>query len=271
MYKFWLSFFFLLMVPSTIFALPYKCDKKQDFCEVETKRWTIGDKVGIFSIDGQLAGLGEVVEIRDLLRVVKIIKKSGSLLRSYEMEVIEDEKYQEPEKYYRIVTPLPEFLWGVNIGAINLGIGDSFVGSNVAGSVYWNVWRNLFINGRVHYISGAGTASDSLNGTLGKAVSVTTLGASVGASDLIRASETISFRISSDLGLTNATVTLQQDLNKKEILNNRISDGAGLYLRLGLAAIWRRDGLQPEIGFEFSRIHNSNNPGLYVGLSAPVD
>jgi len=271
MFKFWTSFFFLLIVPSKLFALPYKCDRKQEFCEVETKRWTIGDKVGIFSSDGQLAGLGEVVEIKEQIRVVKVVKKTGSLLRSFDMKVIDDEEYQEPEKHFRFLTPIPELLWGVNIGAINLGIGDSFVGTNLAGTVYWNIWRNIFLNGRLHYISGAGSASDSLNGTLGKTVSVTTLGASVGVSDLIAANEMFSFRISSDLGLTNATVTLQQDLDKKEILNNRISDGTGLYLRFGAAVILRRDGLQPEIGFEFSRIHNSNNPGLYVGVSSPID
>ena len=81
----------------------------------------------------------------------------------------------------------------------------------------------------------------------------------------------IALRLDADLGLSNATVTLPAGLDEGKVLNDRIDDGVGLYLRFGVAAIWRRDGLQPELGFTFLRLHASNNPGLFVGVSAPID
>lgn len=268
----WISSLLSLLVAAPAFAMPFKCDKQQTLCEVQTKRLTIGDKVGVFSSDGQLAAVGEVVEIRNKSRMIKITQRWAPLYRSYEMEVIEDEKARNPEKHFRIITPLPELSWGVGLGAINLGIGDSFVGTSLDGGVYWLLWRDLFLTGRLHYLTGSGKASDNLGAGVAAAnVSVTSAGLSVGISDLIAPYEMIALRLDADLGLSNATVTLPAGLDEGKVLNDRIDDGVGLYLRFGIAAIWRRDGLQPELGFTFLRLHSSNNPGLFVGVSAPID
>lgn len=261
-----------LFLAAPTFAMPFKCDKQQIICEVQTKRLTVGDKVGAFSSDGQLAAIGEVVEIRNKSRMIKIIQKWGSLYRSYSMEVIEDEKARNPEKYFRVITPLPELSWGVGLGAVNMGVGDSFVGTSLDGGVYWLLWRDLLLTGRLHYLTGAGKASDNLGaGVAAASVSVTSVGLSVGVSELIAPYQIIALRLDGDVGLSNATVTLPAGLDESKVLNNRIDDGVGLYLRFGVAAIWRRDGLQPEVGFNFLRLHSSNNPGLFMGVSAPID
>lgn len=272
MRKLWISSLLTLVLAAPALAMPFKCDKQQTLCEVQTKRLTTGDKVGVFSSDGQLAAVGEVVEIRNKSRMVKITKRWGNLYRSYEMEVIEDEKARDPEKYFRVITPLPELSWGVGLGAVNLGIGDSFVGTSLEGGVYWLLWRDLFLTGRLHYMTGSGKASDNLGAGVGAVnVSVTSAGLSAGISELIAPHELIAIRLDGDVGLSNATVTLPGGLDEGKVLNGRINDGIGLYLRLGVAAIWRRDGLQPEVGFNFLRLHSSNNPGLFVGVSAPID
>ncbi len=271
MRRLWITSLFTVFIAAEAWAMPFKCDKQQIMCEVQTKRLTVGDKVGVFASDGQLAAIGEVVEIRNRSRMVKITQKWGNLYRSYEMEVIDDEKAKDPEKNFRVITPLPELSWGVALGAVNLGIGDSFVGSSFEGGIYYLLWRDIFLTGRLHYVTGSGTASDNLGGAGAKSVSVTSAGGSVGLSELISPYELIAIRLDGDIGVSNATVTLPAGLNKGAVLNNRIDDGIGLYFRLGVAAIWRRDGLQPELGFNFLRLHGSNNPGLFIGLSAPID
>lgn len=261
---------FLLAAPAS--AMPFKCDKPQVICEVLTKRLTVGDKIGVFTSDGQLAAIGEVVEIRNKSRVIKITRKWGNLYRSYEMEQIDDEKAQNPEKNFSIITPLPDLSWGVSLGAVNLGIGDSFVGTTFEGGVYWLIAKDLFVTGRLHYLSGSGHASDNLGAGVAEAnVSVTSAGLSAGLSILLAPYQVIAMRLDGDVGVSNATVTLPTGLNERQVLNSRVTDGAGLYLRFGAAAIWRRDGLQPELGFAFLRLHSSNNPGLFIGVSAPMD
>ncbi|MCX6129788.1 MAG: hypothetical protein NTX25_12110 [Proteobacteria bacterium] len=146
----WLSFLVSLFFTTLADALPFKCDKPQNYCEVETKRLTIGDKLGVFSTDGQLVAIGEVSEIRSRSRTVKILKKWGLLYRSYEMEPIDDEKANNPERFFQILTPLPNLAWGVNLGAINLGIGDSFLGTALEGSLYWWLWKDFYLTGRLH-------------------------------------------------------------------------------------------------------------------------
>lgn len=261
-----------LLIATQGFALPFKCDKQQILCEIQSKRLTIGDKIGAFSSDGQLAAIGEVVEIRNKSRMVKIIKKWGNLYRSYEMEVIDDDKAQNPEKYFSVITPLPDLSWAVSLGAVNLGVGDSFVGTTLEGGVYWFVMKDVFLTGKLHYLTGSGQASDNLGAGVAEAnVSVTSAGLSVGISTLLAPYQLIAMRLDGDVGVSNATVTLPSGLNERQVLNSRVTDGAGLYLRFGAAAIWRRDGLQPELGFAFLRLHASNNPGLFIGVSAPLD
>jgi hypothetical protein len=268
----WISSLLGLLLAAPAIAMPFKCDKQQTICEVQTKRLTIGDKVGVFSSDGQLAAIGQVVEIRNRSRMIKITQRWAPLYRSYEMEVIEDEKARNPEKYFRIITPLPELSWGIGLGALNLGVGDSFVGTSLEGGVYYLLWRDFLLTGRLHYLTGAGKASDNLGAGVGAVdVSVTSAGVSVGISELLAPYQMVALRLDGDIGLSNATVTLPSGLDKDKVLNNRIADGVGLYLRLGIAAIWRRDGVQPELGFNFLRLHSSNNPGLFVGISAPID
>jgi hypothetical protein len=272
MRRIWISSLLTLCLAANAAAMPFKCDKQQILCEIQTKRLTVGDKVGVFSGDGQLAAVGEVVEIRNRSRIVKILQKWGNLYRSYEMEVIDDEQAKDPSKYFRVITPLPEISWGLGLGALNMGIGDGFVGTSLHGGIYWLLDRDLFLTGRLHYLTGSGKAADNLGvGGGSVSVSVTTAGGSIGLSQLMAPYELVAWRLGGELGISNATLTLPSNLNKSQVINDRISDGIGLYLRLSVAAIWRRDGLQPELGFSFLRLHASNNPGLFIGVSAPID
>ncbi len=260
-----LAIFGLVALPSL--AMPFKCDKAQVLCEVQTKRMTIGDRVGIFTSDRQLAAIGEVSEIRTNSRLVKITKKWGSLYRTYEMEIIPDEQANDPEKFFKILTPLPELSWGANIGLYSLGVGDGFIGPSVEGLIRWWWKRSLFVIGRFHYINGSGEASDNLGNAGTQKVSISTYGLSGGMSELISLFDQLAVRFEGDLGFSNTAVTLSGNFDEKKVLNDRITDGAGIYARAGVSAIWRREGLEPELGFNYLRLHASNDFGLFVGVS----
>lgn len=253
-----------------LWAMPFKCDKAQNLCEVQTKRMTVGDAVGVFTEDKQLVAIGRVSEIKANSRMVKIEKRWGALYRSYEMEIIPDEKFENPQKYFKILTPLPEFMWGTNLGIFNLGIGDGFIGPNADGIVRWWWKRNLYFIGRVHYISGSGEASDNLGAAGTQKVNLSTFGISGGLSELVAAHEQFAMRLEGDLGFSSTSVTINGGFDEKKVLNNRIADGVGLFARLGVSGVWRRDGLEPEVGFTYLRLQNSNNFGLFVGIGGAI-
>ncbi|RYZ63025.1 MAG: hypothetical protein EOP09_18265, partial [Proteobacteria bacterium] len=118
------------------YAFTFKCDKEQTRCEVQTKRLTVGDKVGVFTEQKQLVALGEVTDIEGSRRVVVISKKWSTLLRTHDMDIINDQAFKTPEAYYTIVTPLSTKSWGAQVAVVNLGIGDGFLGTEVSGLFY---------------------------------------------------------------------------------------------------------------------------------------
>ncbi|RZA10068.1 MAG: hypothetical protein EOP10_35385 [Proteobacteria bacterium] len=63
---------------------------------------------------------------------------------------------------------------------------------------------------------------------------------------------------------------LDGDFDEDKVLNSRFKDGAGIYGRLGAAAVWRRGGLQPELGLSIIRLHSSNNTAFFVGVTGPL-
>lgn len=253
-----------------LWAMPFKCDKSQNLCEVQTKRMTVGDRVGVFTEDNQLVALGEVTEIRTNSRLVKISKRWGALYRSYEMEIISDEKAENPEKFFKILTPLPELLWGANVGIYRLAVGEGFISPTVEGTVRWWWQRRLYVVGRLHYLTGSGEASDNLGGAGTRNVEVTSFGLSAGLSELVAAHEQFAVRLEGDLGVSQTSLGIDGPFDVEEVINKRLSNGTGLFARLGASVVWRRDGLEPEVGFNFLRLHKTNNFGLFVGVSSPI-
>lgn len=259
---------FTLLISTTGWSLPFKCDKPQSLCEVQYKRLTAGDRVGVFTEDGQIAAVGTVVEIRGQARIVRIDRKWGQLLRSYDMQMIEDEKAKDPEKYFRVITPLPVWSVGASLGTLNLGLGDGFFGPVLEGTVYWWWMQELFFFGRLHYISASGEASDNLGNNAGALESdLSSYGLSFGLSKLFMAYEPVSLRADGELGFSNASVSVAGGFDEEEVLNNRVSDGMGIYARLSAAAIWRRGGFEPELGFSFLRLQDAVGYTINVGVT----
>jgi hypothetical protein len=259
-----------LFLSQSAWALPFKCDKNQDKCEIVTKRWTIGDKIGVFSGDKHLVAIGEVIEIRDQKRIVRVTKKWSTLLRSHDMDIIPDAKYSDPEKSFSIITPLPPFNWAADLGMVILGVGDGFISTEVSGGIYRRFWKDISWMARLHYLTGSGKASDNLGNAGSQSVNVSSFGLTAGLSEMILPYNVFSFRIDGELGVSNVSVTLGGDFNEDDVLNSRVSDGIGIYARASAAAIWRRDGLQPEFGLAFLKLHNTVNPSIFVGVNAPI-
>lgn len=257
-----------LLISSKLWALPFKCDKSQSLCEVQYKRLTVGDRVGVFTEDGQIAAVGTVVEIRGQARIVKIDRKWGSLLRSFSMEMIEDEKAKEPEKYYRVIAPLPTWSVEANLGVLNLGLGDGFSGPSFEGGIHWWWMKEIFVLAKIHYISASGEASDNLGSAVGALDSdLATYGLSGGLSRLFMAYEPVSLRMDAELGFSSSSVTVSGGFDEATVLNDRVVDGSGLYARLGFAAIWRREGFEPELGFSFFRLQDAVGYGINIGFT----
>ncbi|RZA23090.1 MAG: hypothetical protein EOP10_13675 [Proteobacteria bacterium] len=258
------------VLSSSAMALSFKCDKAQTRCEVDTRRLTEGDKVAVFTEEKKLIGLGEVTGLEGSRRIVKITKKWGTFLRSHEMEIIQDEEYQNPTKTFVIVTPLGSMAWGAQLGLVNLGVGDGFIGFEVSGLFFKHFWRDFSYFGRVHYLSGSGKASDNLGGATAQDVSVSSMGLSGGISELLLPYSPVSIRLDAELGFSYGSVDLAGGFEEDKVLNSRFKDGAGVYLRGGPSMIWRRGGIQPELGIAFLHIHNSNSAALTLGVNSSI-
>lgn len=263
------AFSVFLFASASAYALPFKCDKDQSDCEIVTKRWTVGDKVGVFTRDKELVAIGVVREIRENKRIVKITQKWAPLLRSHDMDIIDDEQYNSPKTAFKVVKPLSPMVWSADLGILNLGIGDGFIATELSGNLYRLFWRDLSYYGRVHFFTGSGSASDNLGNAGQQDVSVSAFGVSGGISEMLLPFNPFSIRLDADLGFSYGSVTLGGDFDEKEVLNNRFSDGLGVHVRGAVAGIWRRPGLQPEFGIAFLHVHNSNNTGIFVGVNAP--
>ncbi len=251
-------------------AYPFRCDRDQNRCEVQTKRMTVGDKVGVFNDDKELVGLGEVIEMDGTRRVIQITKKWVPLLRSHEIEVIPDEAYAAPENAYKIVTPLASIVWAAQLGIVDLGVGDGFIATEVSGLLFKRWFRSYSYYGRLSFLTGKGQASDNLGGATNQDVSVSDISLSGGISQLLLAFNTIAVRMDGEAGVGFANVKVGGGFDEKKVLNNRVHDGAGVYARLAASAVYRRDGIQPEIGLGVLQLHNSTSPVLTIGLNGAI-
>lgn len=270
MRRFILSAFCLSLLSANAYALPFKCDKDQSDCEIITKRWTVGDKIGVFTEGKELVAVGEVREIREMKRLVKITKRWAPLMRSHDMEIIDDDQYKNPSSSFRIVKPLPTMVWSAALGILNLGVGDSFIAQELSANVYKLFWRDISWYGRFHFFTGKGTASDNLGNAGKQDVSVTGYGLSGGLSEMLLPFNVVSIRLDADLGFSNGSVSLSGGFDEEKVLNNRFSDGFGLHVRGAVAGIYRRAGFQPEFGIAFLRVHNANSTGIFLGINAPL-
>ncbi len=261
----------LVVFSNQIFAFPFKCDKSQTQCEVQSKRLTVGDKVVVLNDEKQLIAIGEVLEIRGSSRIVKITQKWGPLLRNHQMEFIEDSVYTNPSQTYPIYTPLSQWAWGAQLGVLTLGIGDTFTGSFLGGGLGYLLYGSGYLTTQIHYVNGGGKASDNLGEAGVQNVAVTAYGLSLGYTQVFSPLKDIGALAGGEFGLSSNTVTLDGQFDEKKVLNNRIVDGTNLYFRVVLSGYWRRDGIQPEVGFTFTRIHQSNNPGIYFGIRSSLN
>ncbi len=214
-----------LLWSTASYAFPFKCDKEQTQCEVQTRRLTVGDKVGVFTTEKQLVAIGEVTDIEGAKRIVKITKKWSLLLRNHEIEIINDNAFQNPQAYYTIVTPLPSMLWAGQFAIVNLGIGDGFLGTELSGLFFKHFWRDFSYYGRLHYLSGKGKASDNLGGATSQDVTMSSMGLSGGISEMLLPFSTIAVRLDGELGFGMGKATVSGGFDEGKVLNDRFKDG----------------------------------------------
>lgn len=256
----------LLFMTCPALAYKVKCNKTQNLCEVDTTRLTIGDKVGIFSEDGDLVALGEVKTLKGRIRVVDIKKKYGPILRSHNLEMVKDEEYDAPAKYFKVLKKGAEQSAGGSLGLVSLGVGEGFLGFQLDGFMEW-LWQNgIFVFGQGFFISGKGNATITEEAINEDTIAMSVIGALGGVSYTGFRNREMSFRGDLGLGFANVSASTGSGRDVKEVADGRIFPGMGFVMRGEAAMLWTIGDWRPYISGSFIRLQNSNNYGVSLGV-----
>ncbi len=261
----------LILLSTTAFAYPIRCDRAQKLCEVKSRRLTVGDYVGVFAGSGELIAIGRVADIKGVARIVKIVRRYSTIYRSHDATWIEDRKARDPEKFFKVQKPLDPALWSGSGSLLSMGVGDGFVGMEFKGE-YQSLWReNTYYTASISYLSASGEASENLKSIDVQSVDLSVIGVTAGLRYALMTQSPLGFRIGGDLGFASVSATVSGGFDAAEVLNDRVVPGTGLLMRALGELIYQRDGIKPSLGVQFYRLQNSNSFGFFLGVSGPLD
>ena len=261
-----------ILIPSLGFSegMKIRCNQQQTICEVEDRRITVGDKIGVFSKNGYLIAVGRVSKIRDSIRVVKITKKFNVILKKHRAEVIKDKEAKKPKKYFKIAIGPSEMEWGASLGMMSMGVGDGFVATYLEGQFQWKWVGQTYFILKGNFLSGSGEASANLLGIPNTSVSLTSYGITGGISEVFLPNEPVSIRAYIGGGFGQSSVSIGADSDINEVLNNRVVNGTSLIINSEVSAIYNWGKYKPMVSFTYLSLHKSTNAGLSVGLMARI-
>ncbi len=264
------SLIMLIMTLTSSFVMAQdsfiRCNDDQTICEIKNRRITIGDKIGIFTSDGFVVAIGEVIKIVGTARTFKITHSYTRILRSHRAEIISDREAKTPEQYFKFLKTYADTMVGGKFGVYSMGIGDGFV-ANFIEAQYALEWEQLtYFAFKLNYLAGNGEASAKLQRVANTTVDLSVLGLSAGVAQVLFPNELFSFRLGLDLGLANATVKLGGDYDPASILNDRITEGMIFMARGEASIIYPWNSFFPMVNLEFLYLHSSFNTGISLGL-----
>jgi hypothetical protein len=258
--------FCVLFGTSSLQAYPVRCNPRQSLCEVKTKRLTVGDKIGIFSQDNMLVGIGVIRRMKGRSRLIDMKRNWGKILRGHDARRISDEQFRDPERFFPIQKPLQKSAWGAGLGLYSMGVGDGLVGYNFAGS-YLQQWREeWYWSGTFNYLTASGEASNNLKGVGTRSVDLSVLGFSGGVVKLMSPYTPITGKVGIEAGFANVSPTVTA-----ELLNQRVSPGTGFMVRAFGAIVYQWGDFHPQFKVNFLRLQNSTSVGLELGIVRPLE
>ncbi|SME88101.1 hypothetical protein [Pseudobacteriovorax antillogorgiicola] len=262
-----------LLVSSSSFSQgdTLRCNRKQSVCEIQNRRITIGDKIGVFARDGFLVAIGEVMKIRGTLRIIEIKTAYGRILKSHRAEIIRDREAKQPEKFFKVMKGLKESFWGGHLGIYSMGIGDGITATSFEGQYQWKWKKFTYFIIKSSFITGSGEASAKLLDVTNTTVDISVFTVAGGLSEIFRPYEPLSVRASGVAGFGQSSVSLGVDGSVSDILNDRIVEGTVLLIHGEVSAFYRMDaGYHPMVSLNVMSLHNSTNIGFSVGVFAEL-
>ncbi len=127
-----------MLLTSASYAAPttlskyVRCNPDQSECTVQTLRLTIGDRVGFFNDNNELAARGIVRSIKGSDRVVKILEKYGRIERDARVEAI------SKNAKFRSVKSELKLRAGGALGYSSYNVSGSMSGFEIGGFAGWS-------------------------------------------------------------------------------------------------------------------------------------
>ncbi|MFW7377955.1 MAG: hypothetical protein ACOH5I_04015 [Oligoflexus sp.] len=257
----------MLLTEQLFASLSLRCNQQQTLCEVRSTRLTIGDRVGVFSSENMLVAVGVVKELKGIQRMIEIQRRWGNIFRSHQARRIEDAAAENPDRFFRVQKPISKEMWGASLGLYSMGVGDVVVAYNFEGQYYRLLKDSIFLVGRLNYLTGSGNASDNLKSIPVQPVDISAIGLTGGIMKVFLPYNFIAFAAGGDIGFASVNAKIGGGYDVAQVLNDRIQPGTGLILRGHVAAVMKREGIQPRAGISFFRLQDSNSFGLFVGIT----
>jgi hypothetical protein len=255
-----------LATSSVAFGQGYtiRCNREQTQCEVDTKRLTRGDRVGIFDEDNNIVAVGTVTALKDRIRIFKIDKKLNPIYRDAKQRFLSDTQAENPLKYFTTPNTENKMELGVNIEVTSVGVGNGFMATGLGAFFDYRLFGHNFVVGRFYYLKGSGVATNSDLEVDEAAIDVSSFGLLGGIAIPLITSRTFGLRGEFSLGFGSTSVATDAPFDGTEIIEGKVG-GTGLAARAELDAIYHMGKFNPFIGLSYFRLQSANNYTFSAG------
>lgn len=235
-------------------------------CKVKNRRLTLNDKVGIFTLEGELVALGKVVDLHNAVRVVKIVRRYNIVSKGDRVRILTEGEANNPRRHFRVKAHFKRQYVAGKLGFQSMGVGDGLSAVDLLGQFHYK-WREgiyFLISGS--YLSGSGQASIKLIDNVQTSLNITVYGLSGGLLLGYQPFESLFFRGALEGGIGLSSVSLGDSGDEDVILNNRLVDGIIPLFRGEFSVAYDWKIITPVLGVNWLVLHKSSNVGLSLGL-----
>lgn len=241
-----------------------RCNKEQTQCEVDTKRLTRGDRVGIFDEDNNIVAVGTVTMLKDRIRIFKIDKRFNPIYREAKLRFLSDAQAENPLKYFTTPKTESKMELGINLEITSVGVGNGFMATGLGAFFDYRLFGRNFIVGRFYYLKGSGVATNSDLEVDEAAINVSSFGLLGGIAIPLITSRSFGLRGEFSLGFGSTSVGTDASFDGTEIIENKVG-GSGLAARAELDAIYHMGKFNPFVGLSYFRLQSANNYTFSAG------
>lgn len=246
-----------------------RCNREQTMCEVDTKRLTRGDRVGVFDDDGNIVAVGTVTSLKDRIRVFKIDKRFNPIFHDAKLRFLSDAQAEDPLKFYTISKSDSEMALGAALEITSVGLGNGFMANGFGAYFDYKIIGRSRLVGRFMYLKGSGLATNSDLEVSEASISMSSFGLMGGLAIPFVSTKTFGVRGEFSLGLGSTSVTTDAPYDATEIIENKVG-GTGLAVRSGLDAVFHFGKFKPFAGLSYFRLQNTNNYTFSIGASFDI-